>query len=155
MRARKGTPFIPPPPPPSRSLAFLHSLKGKTRESRFVPFYAHRGPTFDLVLEDRLPSCVSHTSTESSAIPSRMRQGRERKRERERGREKEERDRGAEAWLGKRMRTEGTDDIVMQYCEDVPRGSRDKRDSSGAQLRALKRALSQSVLSCQMAFTSS
>lgn len=35
----------------------------RKRESRFASFYAYREPTFDLILEDRLPSCVSHTST--------------------------------------------------------------------------------------------
>lgn len=47
--------FFPPLP---SSLTF--SKRG-TRESRFASFYAHREPTFDLVLEDRLPSRVSHT----------------------------------------------------------------------------------------------
>lgn len=44
---------------PCPSLPF--SLFSK-RDPRFTPFYAHRGPTFDLVLEDRLPLCVAHTS---------------------------------------------------------------------------------------------
>jgi len=76
----------------------------------------HIGSTFDLVFEDRLPSCVAHTSAfEYNSVVNG--------------------DGGAKGVMQRGKEDTGREsDIVMQYCEDVPRGLRDRFSCSYVRL---------------------
>jgi len=107
------------------SLFFSLPSSKRERESRFAPFHAYREPTFDLVLEDRLPSCVSRTlAFECNSIVYET-MGR--------SRTKSARGKGGEGWY--------RNAVLKTWPE-----ARETSDASDVQLCALRQALSQTLL---------